>query len=329
MDRRTFICFAAQGLLGVSFAVRAQQPRKVPRIGVVWHAGNAEEEGQYFTSFQQGFHDLGYVEGQTIVFENRFADEIYDRFTNLAAELVALKVDVLVAVTRPAAVAAHAATSTIPIVFVVVPDPVGDKLVDSLAKPGGNATGLSNMIQDVVAKRLELLKEALPRLTRAALLVNPSDTAIARRTIEQVQTAAGLLNVYVLPFEAHAPEQLDPVFERIAREGMKGVFTGNDPMFFNERKRIADLALEHRLPLLLQNRPGALAGALMSYGPDSRTMFYRAASYVDKILKGAKPGDLPVEQPTKIELLINLKTAKALGLKIPQSLLLRADEVIQ
>jgi putative tryptophan/tyrosine transport system substrate-binding protein len=329
MDRRRFICFAAQGLLGVPFAVRAQQPRKIPRIGVVWHAGNAEEEGQYFTSFQQGFHDLGYVEGQTIVFENRFADEIYDRFTNLAAELVALKVDVLVAVTRPAAVAAHAATSTIPIVFVVVPDPVGDKLVDSLAKPGGNATGLSNMIQDVVAKRLELLKEALPRLTRAALLVNPSDTAIARRTIEQVQTAAGLLNVYVLPFEAHAPEELDPVFERIAREDIKGVFTGNDPMFFNERKRIADLALEHRLPLLLQNRPGALAGALMSYGPDSRTMFYRAASYVDKILKGANPGDLPVEQPTKIELLINLKTAKALGLKIPQSLLLRADEVIQ
>jgi putative ABC transport system substrate-binding protein len=329
MDRRTFIGSVASGLLAMPLAASAQQPTSVPRIGVLWHAGSAEEEGEYFTSVQRGFRDLGYVEGKTIVFEHRFAGEVYDRFTNYATELVALKVNVLVAVTRPAAVAAQAATKTIPIVFITVPDPVGNKLVDSLAKPGGNITGLSNMNQDIVAKRLELLKEAIPSLTRAALLVNPSDAVATRRTIADVQAAAGVLNVEVRSYEIRVPEEIGPAFGRIVQDGVKGIFLSNDSMLFNERKRLANLALEHHLPLLLQNRPGALAGALMSFGPDSRAMFYRAAAYVDKILKGAKPGDLPVEQPTKIELLINLKTAKMLGLTIPQSLLLRADEVIQ
>jgi putative tryptophan/tyrosine transport system substrate-binding protein len=329
MDRRTFLYTAALGLLALPLAASAQQATSVPRIGVLWHAGSPGEEGEYFTSLQRGFRDLGYVEGKTIVLEHRFAGEVYDRFTSYATELVALKVDVLVAVTRPAAVAAQAATKTIPIVFITVPDPVGTKLVDSLAKPGSNITGLSSMNQDIVAKRLELLKEAIPGLTRPALLVNPSDAVATRRTIAGAQAAAGVLNVGVRSYEVRAPEEIGPVFGKIVQDGVKGIFVSNDSMLFNERKQLANLAMEHRLPLLLQNRPGALAGALMSFGPDSRTMFYRAAAYVDKILKGAKPGDLPVEQPTKIELLINLKTAKALGLAIPQSLLLRADEVIQ
>jgi putative tryptophan/tyrosine transport system substrate-binding protein len=307
----------------------AQQAKTSPRIGVLWHANNEEEEGEYFTTIIQGFRDLGYVEGRNISFFHRYAGEQYDRFKSLAEELVALKVDVLVAVTRPAAVAAQAATATIPIVFVVVPNPVSSKLIDSLAKPGRNITGLSSMSLDVTAKRLELLKDMAPGLTRAALLVNPSDAAFTDRVLAEVTPVANQLGVVVQPFEARTPEQITQAFAKISQNNMHGIFSGNDPMFHNERKRIAGLALENRTPIVLQNRMGAAAGAFMSYGPNSAPMFYRAATYVDKVIKGQKPGDIPVEQPTKFELLVNLKTAAALGITVPPTLLARADEVIE
>ena len=325
--RNLLIALGLASLSTASPALAQRRSGKIPRIGVLWHAGSKEEEGEYFRSFQQGFRDLGHVEGKTFVLENRFAGEKYDRFKSFAAELVALNVDVLVAVTGPGARAAQAATKTIPIVFVVAPDPLGANLVASLSRPGGNITGLTTMAIDITGKRLELLKDMVPRLSRAALLVNPNDAPFTRRVIEKVQTVAGRLNVIVRPFEAGAPEELDRAFAMIAQEGMHGVFTSNDPMFFNERKRIADLALAHRLPVLLQNQPGARAGALMSYGADSRTIFRRAPAFVDKILKGSKPGELPVEQPTKFELVVNLKTAKALGITIPQSILVRAEMI--
>jgi putative ABC transport system substrate-binding protein len=308
---------------------RAQQAKMPARIGVLWHARNEEEEGEYFTAFVQGFRDLGYVEGRSISFFHRYAGEQYEHFKSLAEELAALKVDVIVAVTRPGAVAAQSVTETIPIVFVSVPNPVGSKLVDSLSRPGKNITGLSNMALDVTAKRLELLKDMVPSITRAALLVNPSDATFTDRILAEVRPVADHLGVVVHPFEAHAPEELAPAFASISQNNMHGLFSGNDPMFHNERKRIADLALASRIPVLLQNRLGASAGALMSYGTNSAPMFRRTATFVDKIIKGQKPGEIPVEQPTKFELIINLRTAKALGLSVPPMLLARADEVIE
>jgi len=329
IGRRQFISALGGTAVAWPLVARAQQTKSIPKIGVMWHARDAEEEGEYHIAFHQGFRDLGYVDGRTIAFEERFANEVYDRFPDFAAELVALKVNVLVTVTQPAAIAAQAATRSIPIVFIAVADPVSSKLVDSLACPGANVTGLSAMAADIMTKRLQLLKEMVPSLSRVALLVNPSDARSARRNAEEVQAAAVQLKVTVSTYEAQAPQQLEQAFGAMAHDDVNGVFTVNDPLFYNERKRMADLALPHRLPLLLQNRPGAEAGALISHGTDSRIMFRRAPIYVDKILKGQKAGELPVEQPINFEFLINLKTAKALGLDVPPTLLARADEVIE
>jgi ABC-type uncharacterized transport system substrate-binding protein len=218
------------------------------------------------------------------------------------------KVDILVAVTRPAISAAQIATRKIPIVMAIGPDPVGNKFAESLARPGGNITGLANMTLDITGKRLELLKEMVPSLRRAALLINPSDTFVAPRALAQVREAAVRLKVTVQPFEAHTPSELDGAFEQIANAGIQGVFSIKDPMFHNERVHIAALALKRKLPILLQNSLGARGGALMSYGPDSNVMFRRVGYYVDRILKGEKPGEIPIEQPTKFELAINLDT---------------------
>jgi putative ABC transport system substrate-binding protein len=329
LQRREFMALLGGAAAVWPLAARSQQLETVPRIGVLWHAGSVEEEGEYFIAFRQGFRDLGYVEGRNIRFDDRFPGEAPERFRRFAAELVALKVDVLVCVTRPATDAARAATTAIPIVFISIPDPVAGKLVTSLARPGANMTGLSNMAADLMAKRLQLLKEMVPGLSRAALLVNPLDTASARRSVDEVRTAAGVLNVTVQPYGVQAAEELEAAFSAIVRGGMQGVFVVNNPVIFNARKRIAELALAKRLPLLLQNRPGAEAGALMSFGTDSRVMFRRAAFYVDRIVKGANAGDLPVEQPTKFEFLINLKTARLLSIEVPPTLLARADELIE
>ena len=304
----------------------AQQSPKIPRIGVLWHAGNEEEETIYLGALRQGFTEIGYVEGKNFVLENRFAGEQYERFNNLATELAAAKVDVLVAVTLPAARAAQQATTTIPVVFVVVSDPVGFKLVESLARPGRNMTGLSNVSVDLSGKRLEIFKEAIPALSQVTFLSNPS-YALTPRLLDDYRTAARSLGLPVQELQAPTPDAIEPALASVAKRS--GLVLIPDAMFFNERKRIAELALAHGLPSCCWVDDMTNAGLLMSYGANLSSQFRRAAAYVDRILKGAKPADLPVEQPTKFELVINLKTAKALGLTMPRSLLLSADEVIE
>jgi putative tryptophan/tyrosine transport system substrate-binding protein len=329
LRRRDFITLLGGAAATWPLAARAQQRRQVPRVGVLWHAGSAEEEAIYLGAFQQGLNSLGYIDGQTISLEHRFPNEQPERFVSLAAELVSLKVDVLVAVTRPAAVAAQRATATIPIVFIVVPDPVGTKLVDSLARPGGNVTGLTHIAVELSAKRLALFKEVFPRMSRAALVVNANDPQGMHRYIDETQTAATTLGLTVVPVEVRSLEDFVPAFDQIVAAGLEGVVLPADGLFYQGRAKLAQLALARRVPLMVYSRETLEAGALMSYGSDQRAIFRRAAIYVDKILKGEKPADLPVEQPTKFEFLVNLKTAKALGLTIPEAFLLRADEVIE
>ena len=310
-------------------AAHAQGAGKLPRVGVLWHAGSAEEEAIYLGAFQEGLKALGYVDGKTVILEQRFPNEMPERFISLAAELAALKPDVLVAVTRPAAIAAQRATATIPIVFIVVPDPVGTGLVGSLARPGGNITGLTHIAVELSAKRLALFKEAFPGVSRAALLVNGNDSQGMRRYIDESQTAAGTLGVSIYPMQVRSLQEFGPILDKVLSDRLEGVVVPADGLFYQGRAFLAQSALERRLPLIVYSRETLEAGALMSYGADQRAIFRRSASYVDKILKGARPADLLVEQPTKFETLINLKTAKALGLAIPETILARADEVIE
>jgi ABC-type uncharacterized transport system substrate-binding protein len=298
-------------------------------IGVLWHAGNEQEEAPYLGAFRQGLNDLGYVESKNFVLENRFAAERYERFNELAAELVRLNVDVLVAVTRPAALAAQGATNTIPVVFILVPDPVASKLVDSLARPGRNITGVSQIALDLISKRLQLLKETVTDLSSVAVLVNPNDPGDARRYGEEVRAAAASLNVAIDIVEAGTPEAIDGAFSAIARDRSRGIIVTNDPMYFNERVRIGELGTSRRVPVISFSRAMAASGTLMSYGADVPALFRRGAALAIQILRGAKPADLPVELPTKFELIINLKSARTLGLQIPPTLLVRADEVIE
>ena len=298
-------------------------------MGVLWHAGNEQEEGVFFTSLKEGFSDLGYIEGQTVIFEHTYAAEQYERFDANAAALVARNVDVIIAVTRTAAVAAKRATTSIPIVFAAVPDPVGIGLVASLAHPGGNITGWTPISSELVPKRIQLLKEAVPGISGLALLVNASDPVVAAGNIAEAQDAAKKMSIRVRGVEVRSPDDFVHAFDQIAEAHLDGVVVGTDPLMYNERKRIAELALAHRLPTMLFIGGMVAAGGLMSYGPNYPTLFRRTAYYVDKILKGTKPADLPVEQPTKFNFVINLKTAKALGLDVPPSMLARADEVIE
>jgi len=329
MDRRTFLGTLASGLLAAPLVAEAQQAGGGPRIGVLWHAGSAAEEAIYLGALREGFSELGYIDGKNMALLNTFANEEYERFNTNAADLVRLNVDVIVAVSRPGAVAAQRATRTIPIVFVAVPDPLETKLVQSLARPGANITGLTNMAIGLLAKRLQLFKEAIPGLSRVALLVNANDPKVASHSIQEVEPVARPLNLITRPVEIRVPADLDRAFPLIAQDKLDGVLAISDTMLWNERSRIARLALAHRLPTNGASPEHTAAGWLISYGPNLKAMFRRAAIYVDKILKGAKPGDLPIEQPTKLELIINLKTAKALGLTIPPSLLQRADQVIE
>jgi putative ABC transport system substrate-binding protein len=329
MRRREFITFLGGAAAAWPLAARGQTRVKIPRIGVLWHAGSAEEEAIYLDAVRQGLSDFGYVEGQNIILENRFPAENPERFVSLAAELAALNVNVLVAINRIAALAAQRATTTIPIVFVAVPDPVGSKLVASFAHPGGNITGLSNFAHDLTAKRVEFLKTTVPNVSRVALLVNPNDRDSAKIYLEEGRTAAEKLGLILLPIEIRTRDDLVPAFSKMGDDQIDGVVEAQDGLFFVTRKDIADLAMARRLPLLVFSRETAEAGALASYGPSNSAIFRRAGYYIDKILKGAKPADLPVEQPTKFEFIINLKTAKALGLTVPPTLLTTADEVIE
>jgi putative ABC transport system substrate-binding protein len=327
LKRREFIALLG-GAATFPLAARAQQAR-LWRIGVLWHAANAEEEAVYLGALREGLADLGYVEGRNIVLENRFPAEQWERFISLAVELVQLKPDILVAMSRPAAIAAQRATTTIPIVFTAVPDPVGDKLVESLARPGGNITGLSNMAFDLSAKRIELLKDMVAGLSRVALLVNAGDAQGARRYLKESQAAAEPLGITIEPVEVRKLGEIPRAFSTIDQLNVNGLVGTADSLFTVERYNIIKLAIERRLPTMMHSMETAQAGALMSYAPSYVMISRRTATYVDKILKGAKPADLPVEQPTKFELVINLKTAKAIGLKVPPALFARADEVLE
>jgi putative ABC transport system substrate-binding protein len=329
MKRREFFGVLSGAALLSSTSAFAQQPTKIHRIGVLWHGANAEQEAIYLAALRQGLNDFGYVEGQNIVLEMRFPAEQYERFFALAAELSQQKPDVLVCATAAAAVACHRATTTIPIVAVNVPDPVGRKLVASLNHPGGNLTGLSNMAVELTTKRIELAKEVIKDLSRLALLVNTSDEIGSRAYIAEGDAAGARLGVTVVPVGVRDANDLEGAVSKISSENFQAIVVTHDGLFYVQRKRLADLALEKRLPTIAFASEQWEAGMLATYGPHVPSLYRRAGAFVDKILKGANPADLPVEQPTKFELLVNLKTAKAIGVTVPPAILTRADDVIE
>ncbi len=331
ITRRAFVG-TLTGLLAAPLGAGAQQPAKVARIGfLVTGSLESPETRISLDAFRQGLRERGYVEGQNIVIEYRAADGKIERLPGLAIELARLKVDLIVAGSTPQARAAQQATKTIPIVAGVMGDPVGDGLVASLSRPGGNITGLTFLGPELVPKRLELLKEALPRVSRVAALWHPG--AFSDRTtadmLKQTEAAARTLGVQLQLVGVRGSDEFDRAFSTMVNERADALIVFPSPMLFNERRRIVDLTAKRRLPAMYNAREYAALGGLMAYGASITDLTRRSATYVDRILKGAKPGDLPIEQPTKFELVINLKTAKALGLTIPPSLLQRADEVMQ
>jgi putative tryptophan/tyrosine transport system substrate-binding protein len=329
MRRRQFITLVGGAAAAWPLAARAQQSsNKIPQVGVLWHAGSAEEEEVYLSVLVKAFNDLGYIEGKNIRLEHRFPAENPDRFRALARELVDTKPNVIIAVHVLGAVELKKATDTIPIVFVLVTDPVGFGFVESLSHPGRNMTGPSLMAIDLSGKRLSLLKEAVPTLSRVALLVDAATDTFKARTIKANLASAEALGISLWPAEILKPDDIEPVFDKIAQDHADGVVFGTGSMMFNERARIGAAITAHRLPALGYIAEAVPYGLLMSYGQDLPDFFRRAAAYTDKILKGAKPADLPVEQPTKFKLVLNLKTAKLLGITFPQTLVLSADEVI-
>ena len=327
MKRREFLgVLSGAAYLPSAFA---QQPRNMHRIGVLWHGANAEEEAIYLAALRQGLLDFGYVEGQNIVLEMRFPAEQYERFFVIAAELAQQKLDVLVSAAGIAAVACHRATTTIPIVSVNVPDPVGRKLVGSLNRPGGNLTGLSNMAVELTTKRIELATEMIKDVSRIALLVNTADEIGSRAYIAQGNTAGSQLGITVVPVGVRDANDLEDAISKISTANFQAISVTHDGLFYVQRKRLADLALERRMPTIGFASEQWEAGMLATYGPNVPTLYRRSGAFIDKILKGANPADLPVEQPTQFELLVNLTTAKALGVAVPPMLLSRADRVIE
>jgi putative tryptophan/tyrosine transport system substrate-binding protein len=329
MRRRTFVTLLGATATAWPLCARAQQTsNKVPLVGVLWHAASAEEEDVYLRVLVQAFHELGYVEGKTIHLDQRFPAEDPKRFRILAGELVDEKPDVIIAVTNFGAVELKRVTSTIPIVVALAYDPIGTGLVTNLARPDGNVTGLSLMLVDLSGKRLQLLKDAVPNLSRVALLVDFS-TPNKEGAIKTHKAAAQALGMSLSPVEVSTADDIEPVFAKMAQDGTGGVVRAPGSALFNWRARVGAAALEHRLPVMSYNAEEVPYGLLMTYGQDVPEFFRRSVAYTDKILKGAKPADLPVEQPTKFKLVLNLKTAKVLGLTMPQSLLATADAVIE
>lgn len=328
MRRREFIALGV-GAMALPVVTRAQQQAaKTYRIGYL-SQGSATGAPGLLEAFRQGLHELGWIEGQNIVIEYRFAEGQVDRLPGFADELVGLKVDLIAATTTPASLAAKDATKTIPIVGISFDNPLLHGLVASLANPGGNVTGLSYGVgPEIFGKDLELFRELLPDLRRVAVLSNSTGPNHAPM-IDNIRAAANSLGVQLLILDARKPDEFDAAFQAMVRERVAGLFVFGDPMFSVHRTRLADLAVKHRLPTMYTNRPHIEAGGLMCYGPNFADVWRRAATYVDKVLKGSRPADLPVEQPTKFELVINLKTAKALGITVPPTLLARADEVIE
>ena len=314
-------------LLAVAVIAEAQPPKKIPHMGFLSSASLFATK-ENVEALRQGLRELGYVENQNLVIDYRYAEAVTERLPNLAAELVNLKVDAVAAVGTPAARAAKNATKTIPIVMINVGDPVGTGLVASLAHPGGNVTGLSNLYEDLGGKQLELLKEAFPKISRVAVLWDPANAAHAV-WLGKLKVAAGVLRVTLQPREVHGPDDLEPAFAATKKEGAGAFIVLANALTGTYRTRIVDFAVKSRLPAMYPSSIFTGAGGLMSYGTNPADSYRRAAVYLDKILRGARPADLPVEQPTKFELVINLRTAKQIGLTIPPYVLTRADKVIR
>jgi ABC-type uncharacterized transport system substrate-binding protein len=319
-------------LVILAVPLAAEASAKVWRIGYLATGFLESREARLMIdTFRQGLRERGYVENENVAVEYRAADRKIERFPDLAAELVRLKVDLIFAPSSPAARAAHQATATIPVVSFAMGDPVGDGLVASLSRPGGNVTGLTFLGPQLVPKRLELLREVLPKVPRVAALWHAGafSESTTRDMLKQAETAARTLGVELQLVRVRGPDEFDRAFTTMTTARSEALVTFPSTMIFDERRRLVDLAAKHRLPAMFNAREFVELGGLMAYGADIVDLCRRATTYVDRILKGAKPADLPVEQPTKFELAINMRTAKTLGLTIPQSLLLRADEIIQ
>jgi putative ABC transport system substrate-binding protein len=328
MSRKVFvfICLLPTVFLP-SVLTGAQQPRKLPRIGLL--DPGSPRASALLAPFREGLRQLGYIEGNNIVIEYRYVEGKLDRLPELAAELVRMKVDVIVTQSPTAVRAAHKATKTIPIVMAGGGDPVEQGLIQSLARPGGNLTGLSSMSVELAGKRLEVFKEAIPRLSRLAVLGSSASSPVVARQLKEIELVAPALGIQIRFVEAPRPDDLDNAFSTIAKEQPHGLFIMRSPFLRTYLKRVTDFAEKHRLPTMYDDSGYVEHGGLMSYGASIAELARRAPIYVDKILKGAKPTDLPVEQPTKFELVINLKSAKQIGVTIPQSVLYRADRVIR
>jgi len=305
----------------------AQGEGKIWRIGVLW-PGAASPPNSRIEAFRQGLHDLGYVEGRNIEMFYRYADGDYARLPALAADLVRLKVDVILGAGAPSVSAAQKATTTIPIVIGTAGDPVGTGFARSLARPGGNLTGLSDLSSDLGSKLLDLLVGAVPRLSRVGVLTNPGNSSHGTILVS-IQSAARSMGVTIVHVTARSAEEINGAFSKLAQEKVGAVIATADPLFNVHTHRIAESAVRLRLPSISGYLPFVEDGGMLSYGPDLSENFRRAATYVDKILKGANPGDLPIEQVTRVSLMVNLKTAQSLGVTVPQSILLRADRVIE
>jgi len=325
MDRRAFVS-GTFALLAAPLVAETQPAGKVPRVGYLSYGSTGSS--REIDAFRQGLRELGYIEGQSIAVEYRFASGQIERYPGLAAELVRLKVDVIVAPATPQALAAKQATSSIPIVFVLVADAVGAGLITNFARPGGNITGLTSSGAELGGKRLELLRHMVPETSRVAVLYNPTDRSNVL-ALKQLQESAPTLGLILKPLEVRESREFDGAFVAMTRQRAHSMFGTPGALTFEHSKVLVDLAAKHRIPAMWGHRSFVDAGGLMSYAVNLYDQNRQAAVFVDKILKGAKPGDLPVEQPTKFELVVNLKTAKALGRTIPPSVLARADEVIQ
>ena len=327
MRRRDFIVFLAGVMAAWPLAARAQQ-KAMPVIGVLNTGSPGPSSALFMVAFSQGLSEAGYVEGQNLAIEYRWAEGHYDRLPALAADLVDRKVDLIIATSPPGAFAAKSATSTIPIVFRGGADPVGDGLVASLARPGGNITGVSFVADELTAKRLERLSELVPRAKVIALLVNPNN-ATAERVIRDVQEAARTKGLQLHVLKASSESEIDTAFASLVQLHAGALVVGGDPFLSSRREQLVALASRRAVPSIYAWREFADSGGLISYGASLTSVYRLVGQYAGKVLKGAKPADLPVQQPTTFELVINLKTAKALGLTVPQSMLTRADDVIE
>ena len=330
LARRAFLLVVlGAGCVGAPLSAFAQQQGKLWRVGFLSARKRPDSlDADYYGAFPAAMRDLGYVEGKSLAIEWRFAGGLYEQLPRMAAELVRLKVDVIMALGPPAIIAAQQATTTIPIVMVTSADPVEAGFVKSLARPGGNITGLSNLAVDLSSKHLEMLLAMVPGLSRVAILVNPGNSAHGT-IVSNVEASAQKAGIKVVPATAQSPQEIESAFSMMARDNAGAVIVALDPFFIQQGRQIAGQAAKHRLPSIFANREYAEGGGLMSYGQNQVEIYRRAATYVDKIFKGAKPADLPVEQPAILELVVNSKTAKAFGITIPTSMLVRADKVIE